>query len=211
MSIIIHSTLFSWNSCEFINQLKSSKLCQWKFSVRYNHILFSSRLCSAGLWLLAVIQTHAAYFKALFGSLPLCELQLVFVLNHVKGIYTTCHLDVMLRVYFLSWQNTSGSLSLQLFRRVAAALPGMDTTQDKSREDSILCVSVCHDRGGSGGLPALLSCPSQDQNLVQGSYTKVLSCYPCVFSYLLHQWRYILFFKSSTYFYSIDLITKCLQ
>ncbi|KAG7223285.1 hypothetical protein INR49_015641 [Caranx melampygus] len=29
-----------------------------------------------------------------------------------------------------------------LFRRVAAALPGMDTTQDKSREDSILCVSV---------------------------------------------------------------------
>lgn len=32
--------------------------------------------------------------------------------------------------------------SLQLFRRVAAALPGMDTTQDKSREDSILCVHV---------------------------------------------------------------------
>lgn len=27
---------------------------------------------------------------------------------------------------------------LQLFRRVAAALPGMDTTQDKSKEDSIL-------------------------------------------------------------------------
>ena len=26
----------------------------------------------------------------------------------------------------------------QLFRRVAAALPGMDATQDKSREDSIL-------------------------------------------------------------------------
>lgn len=32
---------------------------------------------------------------------------------------------------------------LQLFRRVAAALPGMDTTQDKSREDSILCVQTC--------------------------------------------------------------------
>lgn len=32
---------------------------------------------------------------------------------------------------------------LQLFRRVAAALPGMDTTQDKSREDSILRVRVC--------------------------------------------------------------------
>lgn len=27
---------------------------------------------------------------------------------------------------------------LQLFRRVAAALPGMESTQDKSREDSIL-------------------------------------------------------------------------
>ena len=30
------------------------------------------------------------------------------------------------------------SLSVQLFRRVAAALPGMESTQDKSREDSIL-------------------------------------------------------------------------
>lgn len=37
---------------------------------------------------------------------------------------------------------------LQLFRRVAAALPGMDTTQDKSREDSILCVRVCVMRHG---------------------------------------------------------------
>ena len=45
-------------------------------------------------------------------------------------------------VYFLLWRNTSGCLSLQLFRRVAAALPGMDTTQDKSREESILCVRV---------------------------------------------------------------------
>lgn len=32
--------------------------------------------------------------------------------------------------------------SLQLFRRVAAALPGMESTQDKSREDSILSVPV---------------------------------------------------------------------
>lgn len=33
---------------------------------------------------------------------------------------------------------TPAFLFCQLFRRVAAALPGMDTTQDKSREDSIL-------------------------------------------------------------------------
>lgn len=34
---------------------------------------------------------------------------------------------------------------LQLFRRVAAALPGMESTQDKSREDSILTLhrNVC--------------------------------------------------------------------
>lgn len=66
----------------------------------------------------------------------------------------------MLLMYFIVWQNTSGSLSLQLFRRVAAALPGMDTTQDKSREDSILSVhvSACvlHDIRKSGGLPSLL-------------------------------------------------------
>lgn len=36
------------------------------------------------------------------------------------------------------WLKTPGFLFCQLFRRVAAALPGMDTTQDKSREDSIL-------------------------------------------------------------------------
>ena len=34
------------------------------------------------------------------------------------------------------------SLSVQLFRRVAAALPGMESTQDKSREDSILLLPL---------------------------------------------------------------------
>lgn len=69
---------------------------------------------------------------------------------------------IILWVYFLVWRNTPGSLSLQLFRRVAAALPGMDNTQDKSREDSILCahVSVCvwHDRKESRGLLSLVCC-----------------------------------------------------
>lgn len=45
--------------------------------------------------------------------------------------------------YFTVWQKTSGSLSFQLFRRVAAALPGMDTAQDNNRGDSILlCMSL---------------------------------------------------------------------
>lgn len=39
-------------------------------------------------------------------------------------------------------------VSLQLFRRVAAALPGMESTQDKSREDSILYVSELSLSGG---------------------------------------------------------------
>ena len=42
-----------------------------------------------------------------------------------------------------AYVNMGFFFSPQLFRRVAAALPGMDTTQDKSREDSILCVRVC--------------------------------------------------------------------
>lgn len=83
-------------------------------------------------------------WKSSGGRLPLCELQVNCMLNHVMGIYTARYLDFihMLRVCFLVWQITSVSLSLQLFRRVAAALPGMDTTQDKSREDSILCVHI---------------------------------------------------------------------
>ena len=43
---------------------------------------------------------------------------------------------------------------LQLFRRVAAALPGMESTQDKSREDSILYASVLQFSGGKA-LPGI--------------------------------------------------------
>lgn len=43
-------------------------------------------------------------------------------------------------VFLSSWFKISAFFFLQLFRRVAAALPGMDTTQDKSREDSILFI-----------------------------------------------------------------------
>uniref|UniRef100_A0A668VSE1 RAB6A, member RAS oncogene family n=1 Tax=Oreochromis aureus TaxID=47969 RepID=A0A668VSE1_OREAU len=43
-----------------------------------------------------------------------------------------------LNVMFIETSAKAGYNVKQLFRRVAAALPGMDTTQDKSREDSIL-------------------------------------------------------------------------
>uniref|UniRef100_A0AAX7U151 RAB41, member RAS oncogene family n=1 Tax=Astatotilapia calliptera TaxID=8154 RepID=A0AAX7U151_ASTCA len=43
-----------------------------------------------------------------------------------------------MNVLFIETSAKTGYNVKQLFRRVAAALPGMDTTQDKSREDSIL-------------------------------------------------------------------------
>ncbi|XP_034539569.1 ras-related protein Rab-6A isoform X3 [Notolabrus celidotus] len=42
-----------------------------------------------------------------------------------------------LNVMFIETSAKAGYNVKQLFRRVAAALPGMDTTQDKSREDNI--------------------------------------------------------------------------
>lgn len=42
-----------------------------------------------------------------------------------------------LNVMFIETSAKAGYNVKQLFRRVAAALPGMDTTQDKSREDMI--------------------------------------------------------------------------
>uniref|UniRef100_A0A8D3D986 Ras-related protein Rab-6A n=1 Tax=Scophthalmus maximus TaxID=52904 RepID=A0A8D3D986_SCOMX len=68
-----------------------------------------------------------------------------------------------LNVMFIETSAKAGYNVKQLFRRVAAALPGMDTTQDKSREDSILCVNVgvyvCQDRRESGGSArSILSC-----------------------------------------------------
>ncbi|KAA8587126.1 hypothetical protein FQN60_000962, partial [Etheostoma spectabile] len=47
-----------------------------------------------------------------------------------------------LNVMFIETSAKAGYNVKQLFRRVAAALPGMDITQDKSREDSILCAHV---------------------------------------------------------------------
>uniref|UniRef100_H9GBE7 Ras-related protein Rab-6B n=1 Tax=Anolis carolinensis TaxID=28377 RepID=H9GBE7_ANOCA len=43
-----------------------------------------------------------------------------------------------LNVMFIETSAKAGYNVKQLFRRVAAALPGMESTQDKSREDSIL-------------------------------------------------------------------------
>uniref|UniRef100_A0A673AEC9 RAB41, member RAS oncogene family n=1 Tax=Sphaeramia orbicularis TaxID=375764 RepID=A0A673AEC9_9TELE len=47
-----------------------------------------------------------------------------------------------MNVLFIETSAKTGYNVKQLFRRVAAALPGMDTTQDKSREDSILYLHV---------------------------------------------------------------------
>uniref|UniRef100_A0A8C5JN39 RAB6A, member RAS oncogene family n=1 Tax=Junco hyemalis TaxID=40217 RepID=A0A8C5JN39_JUNHY len=47
-----------------------------------------------------------------------------------------------LNVMFIETSAKAGYNVKQLFRRVAAALPGMESTQDKSREDSILSVPV---------------------------------------------------------------------
>uniref|UniRef100_A0A8C5E2V0 Ras-related protein Rab-6A n=1 Tax=Gouania willdenowi TaxID=441366 RepID=A0A8C5E2V0_GOUWI len=49
-----------------------------------------------------------------------------------------------LNVMFIETSAKAGYNVKQLFRRVAAALPGMDNTQDKSREDSILCTDALH-------------------------------------------------------------------
>nr|XP_058925686.1 ras-related protein Rab-6A isoform X1 [Kogia breviceps] len=46
-----------------------------------------------------------------------------------------------LNVMFIETSAKAGYNVKQLFRRVAAALPGMESTQDRSREDSILFVS----------------------------------------------------------------------
>uniref|UniRef100_A0A8C7FF29 RAB6A, member RAS onco family n=1 Tax=Oncorhynchus kisutch TaxID=8019 RepID=A0A8C7FF29_ONCKI len=50
-----------------------------------------------------------------------------------------------LNVMFIETSAKAGYNVKQLFRRVAAALPGMESTQDKSREDSILTLrrNVC--------------------------------------------------------------------
>lgn len=42
-----------------------------------------------------------------------------------------------MNVLFIETSAKTGYNVKQLFRRVAAALPGMDTTQDKNREDMI--------------------------------------------------------------------------
>ncbi|OXB74934.1 UNVERIFIED_CONTAM: hypothetical protein H355_013484, partial [Colinus virginianus] len=47
-----------------------------------------------------------------------------------------------LNVMFIETSAKAGYNVKQLFRRVAAALPGMESTQDKSREDSILYAGV---------------------------------------------------------------------
>uniref|UniRef100_A0A8C5E281 Ras-related protein Rab-6A n=1 Tax=Gouania willdenowi TaxID=441366 RepID=A0A8C5E281_GOUWI len=49
-----------------------------------------------------------------------------------------------MNVLFIETSAKTGYNVKQLFRRVAAALPGMDNTQDKSREDSILCTDALH-------------------------------------------------------------------
>uniref|UniRef100_A0A8I5THP5 small monomeric GTPase n=1 Tax=Pongo abelii TaxID=9601 RepID=A0A8I5THP5_PONAB len=46
-----------------------------------------------------------------------------------------------LNVMFIETSAKAGYNVKQLFRRVAAALPGMESTQDRSREDSILFIS----------------------------------------------------------------------
>lgn len=120
---------------------------------------------------IAVAQTHATKFTSnlekLWLGLPLCELQ-VNLLNHVLGMLSWFHLVFLsyFWVYFPVWQNTSASPSLQLFRRVAAALPGMDNTQDKSREDSILCVHVRRVRRSPC---SLIDSPCQKESLLQHS------------------------------------------
>nr|XP_008507722.1 PREDICTED: ras-related protein Rab-6A [Equus przewalskii] len=62
--------------------------------------------------------------------------------NDVKKPYPLTHHPVVIHPYLTSF----GTFSLpiitilsfpQLFRRVAAALPGMESTQDRSREDMI--------------------------------------------------------------------------
>ena len=48
-----------------------------------------------------------------------------------------------LNVMFIETSAKAGYNVKQLFRRVAAALPGMESAQDKqSREDCILCLSL---------------------------------------------------------------------
>lgn len=114
-------------------------------------------------------------WKSSDWHLPPCELQ-VNLLNHVMGIYTARCLDFFFcfrqtSEYITLSENTSGSLCLQLFRRVAAALPGMDTTQDKSREDSILCVhmTVCVSdmKRFRRSLCSLTASPCPEENLRQ--------------------------------------------
>uniref|UniRef100_A0A3B1K804 RAB6A, member RAS oncogene family n=1 Tax=Astyanax mexicanus TaxID=7994 RepID=A0A3B1K804_ASTMX len=51
-----------------------------------------------------------------------------------------------LNVMFIETSAKAGYNVKQLFRRVAAALPGMESTQDKSREDSILHYFLPDDR-----------------------------------------------------------------
>lgn len=107
-----------------------------------------------------LVHTHAAKFRsAALSSIFLCPSFTDLLLDHVMEMNTARCLNLISCLcrstsVFTGLTEHICFFFLQLFRRVAAALPGMDTTQDKSREDSILCVHVgvplWHDRKWSG-------------------------------------------------------------
>lgn len=67
--------------------------------------------------------------------------------THITSLYNldskTCCRAVCFNMHFYFWQAFNFLITtFQLFRRVAAALPGMDSTPEKSKEDSILAFSA---------------------------------------------------------------------
>ena len=89
----------------------------------------------------------------------------------------------------------------QLFRRVAAALPGMDATQDKSREDSILLTTLPH--GGRGqALPLLVHVGKVATDL--SFQIKCFSLFKSDFRFVSTLWAVDtkLFYTSSSLFYT---------
>uniref|UniRef100_A0A8C4RF27 RAB6A, member RAS oncogene family n=1 Tax=Erpetoichthys calabaricus TaxID=27687 RepID=A0A8C4RF27_ERPCA len=63
-----------------------------------------------------------------------------------------------LNVLFIETSAKTGYNVKQLFRRVAAALPGMESTQDKSREDSILVIFNVKKKNGVASSSLLYHC-----------------------------------------------------
>ncbi|KAK0144837.1 Ras-related protein Rab-6A [Merluccius polli] len=82
-----------------------------------------------------------------------------------------------LNVMFIETSAKAGYNVKQLFRRVAAALPGMDATQDKSREDSILLTHCVTEKGTIYVFPP----PSTDVKSSFPSHWKYVLCFRYLF------------------------------